>query len=275
MTLRNWWWASLLLLTGCYASASDLADEGETALRNFRLADAETAFEEALKRDPTLPRALYGLGWIYFSQGDISRARLYFERCLQADPNFYGCHRGMGSLHLSMGFMPQAEESLKRAVTLRPEDAASTSSLAHLYLTTKRLGEAEPLFQKAMTLEPDRGEAWLGMAELRYHQQRDNDALTLLDEAQKRTIAEVKFVGLMHELRGRIYMRQAREVVRGRGDPPAEPWRSQAINLLGQASAEFERGLAQEVLADRTGLQRLKQKVDNLQTQLREGVATP
>ena len=274
MTLRKWWWASLLLM-GCYASASDLADDGEIALRAFKLPEAESAFEAALQRDPSLPRALYGLGWIYFSQGDTARARLYFERCIQADPNFYGCHRGMGSLHLSMGFMPQAEESLKRAVSLRPEDAATTSSLAHLYLATRRLGEAEELFQRAMKLEPDRGEAWLGMAELRYQQVRDSEALTLLDEAQKRPVEEVKFVGLIHELRGRLYMRQARDVLKGRGDPPADPWKSQAIDLLTKASAEFEKGLAQEVLADRTGLSRLKQKVDNLQTQLREGTTTP
>src|SRR5689334_3381834 len=98
---------ALLALVGCYRSPSALADKGEEMLRAYRLDEAEAAFQAALDRDPTLPRALYGLGWIHFSRGDTVRARIHFERCIQVDPNYYGCHRGMGSLHLNMGFVAQ------------------------------------------------------------------------------------------------------------------------------------------------------------------------
>lgn len=259
-----------LLLSGCYRSPAALAEKGEEALRAYRLDEAEAAFLGALEKDPTLPRAMYGLGWIYFSQGDNPRARLYFERCIEADPSYFGCYRGMGSLHLNMGFYVQAEESLKRALELKPNEPSVLTSLGHLYLSTDRLPQAEAMFTAALAAEPDRGETSYGLAELRFRQGKLEEAATLLDQAAERTITEVKFLELIHELRARIYASRAAETIRGRGDPPAQPWRDQAAALYDEAVKETDEALKTAVLKDKHRLWRFRRRMAAERDRLRE-----
>lgn len=259
-------WAALALLltlgaAGCYRSPTALADKGEAALRAYQLDEAEAAFMAALEKDPTLPRALYGLGWIYFSRADNQRARMYFERCIQMDPSYFGCHRGMGSLHLNMGYYAQAEESLKRALALKAGEPSVLSSLGHLYLATDRLAEAEPLFQQALAAEPERGEVYFGLAELRFRQGRLDDALKLLDEGSQRPIVEVKFQELIHELKARVFASKAAETIRGRGDPPAQPFAGEAEALYQRSVDEIDAALETAVLKEKHRLWRLRQRM--------------
>lgn len=266
-------WLFLALLggaTGCYSSPGSLADRGEEALRSYRLAEAEVAFQGALDRDPTLPRALYGLGWIHLSKGDKTRARLFFERCTRADPRFFGCHRGMGSLHMHMGYFLQAEESFKQALNYKPGDISTLSSLGQLYMATKRFEDADKTLQEVVSLDPDRGEPYFGLAELRFAQGRLDETLNLLKEAERRPLEEAKFKELIHELRARTFAGLAYEAIRGRGDPPLEPYRSEGLKLYNQALAEVDIALETAVLEQKHRLYRMQ----NTLTEARERLAT-
>ncbi|MBE0616585.1 MAG: tetratricopeptide repeat protein, partial [Proteobacteria bacterium] len=66
-------------------SVESLLEEGNRAARETRYADAEGAFQEALRLYPGYPQALFNLGVVRSKAGDRAGARDALERYLEAD----------------------------------------------------------------------------------------------------------------------------------------------------------------------------------------------
>lgn len=148
------------LLLGC-ASAERWTDEGDAALRDNRLEDAERAYDRALSADPHHAPALYGKGWVYYASGlDSLRpvARDLFQRAIDYDPAFFGGWRGKGVMLLDDGKVPAAEKALREAARLAPREASALESLGRHYLRARRTPEARRLFEASLAAAPERGE---------------------------------------------------------------------------------------------------------------------
>ena len=263
---------SLGAVSACKKDAEAWLQEGESALKAYRLDDAERAFEHVLEEDPSSPRALYGLGWIQHLRGNELAARAYFEQCIQVAPDFYGGYKGMGSVHLAMGYYGQAESSLEKAIELRPGEAATYASLGYVYVVTDRLDKAERAFKKARALEPERGEFDYLLAELHAKQGDLKGALELLDAAEAKSIEEEKFRFLARKLRGRVLLRLALEGLPA-GEIPAlsEAERERRLKWLEQAEKAFQSALSMSVHRDDVQLNRLLRKVRKAKTRLAVG----
>lgn len=74
-----------------------LADRGE------RLDEAAAFVERALKTDPYNPSYLDSLGWTYFKQGDLARARTNIERAARALPRNSVVHDHLGDVLIKLG----------------------------------------------------------------------------------------------------------------------------------------------------------------------------
>jgi tetratricopeptide (TPR) repeat protein len=73
--------------SGSRAAAQGEAAKGDKALRSFDTRAAQTAFESALKLDPTLPSAHRGMGMVYVLLGKNAEAKVEYQRYLQLEPN--------------------------------------------------------------------------------------------------------------------------------------------------------------------------------------------
>ncbi len=262
LVVRGVLFVALLMAGVACKDAEDWLQEGERALRAYRLDEAEQAFMHALEQDPSSPRALYGLGWTQHVRRNELAARAYFEQCIQVAPDYYGGYKGMGSVHLALGYYGQAEASLERAIELEPGEAATYATLGYLYVVTDRLDEAEKAFRKALALEPERGEYYYLLAELRARKGALKEALELLDVAEAKSIEEEKFRFLAKKLRGRVLLRLALQ-----GVPPdetpvlSEGDRKRRLAWLDGAEQAFQTALGMSVQRDRVQLNRLLRKV--------------
>ncbi len=116
---------------------------GNAYTRQSKLAEAEQAYNEALKINPNHLSTLSNLGVVYYQQGKLEDARRTFERALAVGPN----------------------------------DAATYYLLGATQLQLKDLAGAEKSMQKALELKPQMPEALFGMAMLRKQQGRTQDAI--------------------------------------------------------------------------------------------------
>jgi tetratricopeptide (TPR) repeat protein len=134
---------------------SRLADEAKTARRmkdvaRFRqrqgaILDARgdkggalTAYEEALRVNPTDVATMTGLGRLYFSSGDWEKARkIYQSLVLQNIDPEAGVTKGevywaLGKIHIELGQGPKAKSMFQRGLELEPGNAKLREALTSL-----------------------------------------------------------------------------------------------------------------------------------------------
>lgn len=89
--------------------ASPHANLGILYFRQGRLAEAETAFKDALQRDGKDYVSANYLGMIYRKQGDFAAAKAAYERALAAKPDYGNAHLNLAILYdLYLGNLDKA-----------------------------------------------------------------------------------------------------------------------------------------------------------------------
>lgn len=145
-----------------------LATLGTLALGGDDATGAHAFFDEAISRNPDVPRAWVGrglahllsgrperapadidrgaelfgdhlgswiaAGWAHFIAGDASASRIRFERALELDPTFGETHGSLAVLDALAGDPASARE--RAAVALRLDRASFSAALASALLTT-------------------------------------------------------------------------------------------------------------------------------------------
>ena len=217
------------------------ADQAEEALRAGDLVAAESGYRWVLEREGDHLDALYGLGWVYQLDGDPERAREYFKRCIHVAPDDYRGYKGLGSVAMVRGHLDRAEEYLQQALNKAPDEPTVLNSLALVRTSSEHCSEAMGLLEKAIEIDPTRGEYRLNLAECLHRLDRHDEALSAVDEALSLSIEEIRFRGLLLELRARILV----VMTAGRLDPercaetlpPVMAWLDAAERALEQALA--------------------------------------
>src|SRR4029453_1043819 len=87
--VRVWLAAMQGLAQAGGTSPASLAASGEKLLAAQRINEAREAFQGALQLEPANFAALYGMGFIDFSQGHFPPARIWLEKAAQVRPRSF------------------------------------------------------------------------------------------------------------------------------------------------------------------------------------------
>ena len=101
-------------------------------------AGAQTAYEEALRVNPTDVTTMTGLGRLYLESGDWEKARkIYQSLVLQNIDGDAGVTKGevywaLGKIHLQLGQPPKAKSMFQRGLELEPNNQKLREALQAL-----------------------------------------------------------------------------------------------------------------------------------------------
>jgi len=159
--------AILALLAGCsHKSVESYLQQGDQAMQSSRLADAESAYQQAIKLAPEDPRPHVALGDLYLFEQKPGPAELEFMKVLELDPKNAPAHSSLGNLYASQSQTGLAESQYRAAVVLDPTKTAYRLSLGTTLQKEGKLGEAEAQFRTATGLDPKNAHAHLALANL-------------------------------------------------------------------------------------------------------------
>ncbi len=105
--------------------ALGLTEQGWTAMRVSRLADAEREFRAALARCSGYPSALVGAGYVAMRRRDDTTARDFFARALTAQPSNYDALIGLGMLAYRRGELSASWHRFEATLAIVPGDSLS------------------------------------------------------------------------------------------------------------------------------------------------------
>ena len=112
-------------------------------------AEAESAYEEALAREPRNTAAMLGLAWVHNSEHDFGAGRRWAEKALAIDPALPDAYGLLGDQALELGAYDDAFAYYQRAMDLRP-DLSSYSRAAELLWVTGDAARARRLMRRAI-----------------------------------------------------------------------------------------------------------------------------
>ena len=117
--------AMVLIVTGCHhTSPDDLLAEGDADMQATKLADAETAYQQAVKIAPNDPRVHIALGNLYIFEHKPGDAQVEFMKVLEIDPKNAATHVALGNLYNDQSQRGLAENQY------RPQSRSSRTATA-------------------------------------------------------------------------------------------------------------------------------------------------
>ncbi len=147
-------------------------------------------YQSSLLFNADMPESLNELGLFYGAYGDFGRATQALERGLQLSANYLPLILNLSDIYRAQDRDDLAEPLLNRARRLYPDSAEANHSLGLLYVRTFRLPESLPLFQQAAELAPDNPQYIYVYAVALAEQDRLEEAMAILLEAQQRFPAD-------------------------------------------------------------------------------------
>jgi tetratricopeptide (TPR) repeat protein len=127
-----WVPACLLLVVGCSRESriEKALKRGEELLAAGKYAEAELEFKTAQQTPQPQPRALVGLGEVYFHQGRLDRASAFFSKAKELLPDNVDVRLKLGLCQLSLRQGAEARAAARFVLERRPADPEAPLLLA-------------------------------------------------------------------------------------------------------------------------------------------------
>jgi tetratricopeptide (TPR) repeat protein len=155
------------IVAGCHhKSADDSLVEGDADMQATKLADAETAYQEAVKLAPNDPRVHIALGNLYIFEHKPGDAQVEFMKVLEIDPKNAATHVALGNLYNDQSQRGLAENQYRAAVALEPDRDSYHLDLGELLWKEGKTAAAEDQIRTAIGLSPKNAKAHLALANL-------------------------------------------------------------------------------------------------------------
>jgi len=148
---------------GPFKRATELAEAG-------RLDEAQSMYEELLKKDASLPEIHYNLATVYFRKKELELSASEFQKVLELQPDHRGALVALSRVHEDRGETSKALDAMARAAAAHPKDARIQHDLGVLSLNAKRLPEAKTALQRSLELDPKIFEAHYLLATIALNQ---------------------------------------------------------------------------------------------------------
>jgi tetratricopeptide (TPR) repeat protein len=158
---------------------------GQKQERAEKYPEAIESFHRALKLDPQVPGAHYGLAITLRSLGDFAAAQSEFELALKLNPDDAYAHYQLGRFLIQQKRPVEAAHHLREAIRLKPELADAYAKLGVLYRSLNKNDEAEKAYRTAVQLNPKLEKAHYGLAQLLQAKGETEEAQKLFDQVQQ------------------------------------------------------------------------------------------
>ncbi|MGB7232788.1 MAG: tetratricopeptide repeat protein [Candidatus Acidiferrum sp.] len=129
-----------------------LVEAGEL-LRQGSVDAAKGKIQEEIQRDPSSVQAYNLLGIIETNQKDYANAQQAFEQALKLAPNLTGTHNNLGNLYVAQGKLDLAEAEFRRVLRLEPENRDGNYNLGLLLQAKKQPSDAIVHFLRVHPLD--------------------------------------------------------------------------------------------------------------------------
>lgn len=137
------------------SSAKDLLEEGETLVRQGRLAEAEAVMDRAETLSPTDVDVLTLLGKIKGRLGQYPEAVTLFQRVIHLSPKSAEAHINLAIALSDAGALPKALEETSKALAIDPNLATAHLNRGRILDDLHREPEAAAEFAAARRLNPN------------------------------------------------------------------------------------------------------------------------
>ena len=105
----------------CKSEATKFYETGQKNYQTGKLREAKKNYQDALKIEPKNVKALYALGWVHLSFGELNDALIYFSKCIKYDDKFYGGYKGLGGVYAQIGDFEKSKENYQIALKKNPK----------------------------------------------------------------------------------------------------------------------------------------------------------
>ena len=130
-----------------------------------QVAKARQEFELALKLDPQLAPAYLNLGVIYYNQGELDKALPLFKGALAANPRYAQAHAYLGEISDRKGETRESLADFKKALEIDPDNVTALHRMGLAYLKNGDPEKAVGAFKKILATHPGHVEAQVNLAE--------------------------------------------------------------------------------------------------------------
>lgn len=147
----------------------DFLRRAEIAWRQGHFQESAQAYRQALKVQPELALAHYGLGLALARLQKYQEAVTSFQAAIRYEPEWARAHKDLGVAYLKLKRWPQAVEAFKTSLKNQPEDPEVSYNLGVALGKLDKHEEALEAFEAAVRLKPDYVAALnnLGMANIK------------------------------------------------------------------------------------------------------------
>jgi tetratricopeptide (TPR) repeat protein len=156
-----------IVLAGCHhKTAEDYLAEGDADMQSTKLADAEKAYQEAVRIAPNDPRTHIALGNLYVFEHKPGDAQIEFMKVLETDPKNAATHVALGNLYTDQNQLGLAENQFRAAAALEPDRPNYHLDLGEVLRKEGKTAAAEDQIRTAIGLNPKDAQAHLALANL-------------------------------------------------------------------------------------------------------------
>lgn len=143
-----------LLRYGSPDSAAVYQGLGIALLKAGNPREAISAYEEAVRMDPSRPEALFGLAVAHTELGDRDEAERLYREVLERKPNHAEAWNNLGVMLMQEGKRDEAISMLRKAVEADPQYLGAWYNLATAYIEAKEYGRALRACNRILELDP-------------------------------------------------------------------------------------------------------------------------
>jgi tetratricopeptide (TPR) repeat protein/peroxiredoxin len=140
---------------------------GSVFFQRGYMEQAASAFQIALRDDPSSAEALYGMGSVYLDQQKTVQARESFERALKLRASYpdtlANSWNNLGLLAAREGRTDEAIDYFQEALKLSPDHMIAVDNLGSAYRQQKHWDDARRTYERALSINPDDAEANYGL----------------------------------------------------------------------------------------------------------------
>jgi tetratricopeptide (TPR) repeat protein len=109
---------------------------------------------ETYRQAPETPALLNKIGIAYHQFTDLANAQKAYERAVKLDPNYTAAINNLGTVYYSKKSYRRAIGQYKRVLRLNPDSASTLANLGSAYFARKQYELASENYQKALALDP-------------------------------------------------------------------------------------------------------------------------
>jgi tetratricopeptide (TPR) repeat protein len=159
--------------------------EGNALYDAGKYSEAVRKYLSAIEVAPEWYEPHYELGQTYYQMKRPGDAEAQYKLALRADPKCWLCYQGIGNLADDSGNSTLALENYQKAVELAPDQAQPRYNLAIAYVRQQKVDDAISALKEAERLRPDYASPYFLLGNIYYQQHRFYLAFDQLFKATK------------------------------------------------------------------------------------------